>query len=404
MTQIKLPEAFADLVKPARYKCYYGGRGSGKSHSIAAALLLIGASKPIRVLCCREVQRSIRDSVKRLLDDKIEAFGLSNFYTSTDTEVRGKNGTLFVFAGLRTNPDSIKSMEGIDIAWVEEAHAISQRSLDFLIPTIRKPGSELIFSWNPDQETNPIEVFRASPPPDCVLRKVSWRDNPWFPDVLKREMEWDKGRDPEKYAHVWEGEYSIRSETRVFTNWRVEEFTTPEDVERLYFGADWGYSVDPTVLIRAWIDGRTLYVDHEAYAVGVEIDETPDLFRAVPGADEWPICADSARPETISYMRRQGFDIKSAKKGPNSVMDGIEFLRNYDIVVHPRCRHTIDELTHYRWKTDPNTDEVLPVLQDKDNHVIDALRYAVESTRRAKPVNLAITGAGKMDNWARVGR
>ena len=226
------------------------------------------------------------------------------------------------------------------------------------------------------------------------------------------EMEHDKARDPDRYAHVWEGSYLLRSDSRVFNNWRVEEFETPEDVERFYFGADWGYSIDPTVLVRCWISGRTLYIDHEAYGVGVEIDETPELFDTVPGASwfteegerkpGWPIVADSARPETISYVRKAGFDIKPAKKGPSSVMDGIEFVKNYDIVVHPRCTHTADELRHYRWKVDKLTDEVLPVLEDKKNHVIDSIRYALERVRRAtKPKLGRMPDLGKMDNWTR---
>jgi phage terminase large subunit len=188
-------------------------------------------------------------------------------------------------------------------------------------------------------------------------------------------------RDPEKYAHVWLGEYLRNSEARIFKNWKVEEFETPEDA-RFYFGADWGFSIDPTVLVRCWMSGRTLFVDQEAYRVGVEIDRTPALFETIPGSKRWPITADSARPETISYMRRHGFgNIGPATKGAGSVEEGIEFLKTYDIVVHPRCRHTSDELTFYSWKVDPLTSEVLPVPADKHNHVIDALRYAVEGVR-----------------------
>lgn len=380
---VRLPDAFQDLFRPARYKAYYGGRGSAKSHSFATALILQAAERPLRILCCREVQRSIKDSVKRLLDDKIEETGLSAFYQSTDTEIRGMNGSLFVFAGLRTNPDTLKSMEAVDIAWVEEAHAVSERSLNILVPTVRQPGSEIWFSWNPQNENDPVDVrFRSEPPPNSVVREVSYADNPWFPDVLREEMEWDRRRDPDKYAHIWLGEYVKRSEARVFHNWRVESFDTPSDA-RFYFGADWGFSVDPTVLVRCWVKGRTLYVDTESHKVGLEIDHTPSKWREdIPGCERWPITADSARPETISYMQRQGFNIRPARKGPGSLEDGVEFLKSFDIVVHPRCRHTADELSLYSYKVDQQTDEVLPQLQDKHNHVIDALRYAVESMRR----------------------
>jgi phage terminase large subunit len=380
---IKLPEAFAPLFQPARYKAFYGGRGSAKSHSFAAALIIQAAQRPLRVVCCREIQRSIKDSVKRLLDDKIEQLGLRDFYHSTDTEIRGQNGSLFVFAGLRTNPDTLKSMEAVDIAWVEEAHSVSERSLNILVPTVRQPGSEIWLSWNPTNENDPVDVrFRDQPPPNSIVREVSYADNPWFPDVLREEMEWDRRRDPDKYAHIWLGEYQKRSEARVFHNWRVESFETPADA-RFYFGADWGFANDPTVLIRCFVNGRTLYVDAESHKVGLEIDHTPARWREdIPGCERWPITADSARPETISYMQRQGFRVKPAKKGQGSLEDGVEFLKSFDIVVHPDCKHTADELSLYSYKVDQQTDEVLPQLDDKHNHVIDALRYAVESMRR----------------------
>lgn len=366
------------------------------------------------------MQKSIKDSVKRLLDDKIKAYGLSGFYDSLETEIRGANGSLFVFAGLRTNPDTIKSMEGADIVWVEEANRASQRSLDILIPTIRKPDSELWFGWNPERPDDPVDkMFRGDggPPPKSIVREVSYRDNPWFPDVLRDEMEHDRRRDPDKYAHIWLGEYQKRSEARVFRNWRVEHFETPPDA-RFYFGADWGFSVDPSVLVRCWIDGRTLYVDREAYKVGCEIDHTPALWagsddqqparwtnpygwQGIPGAKRWPVVADSARPETISYMRARGFNVTAARKGPGSVEDGVEFLKSYDIVVHPDCRHTADELSLYSYKIDKQTDEVLPVLDDRKNHVIDGLRYAVEGLRRglAGNDNVSMAGMAKVSIW-----
>lgn len=402
---IKLPEAFAPLFQPARYKAFYGGRGSAKSHSFAAALIILAAQRRLRVVCCREIQRSIKDSVKRLLDDKIEQLGLQDFYQSTDTEIRGQNGSLFVFAGLRTNPDTLKSMEAVDIAWVEEAHSVSERSLNILVPTVRQPGSEIWLSWNPTNENDPVDVrFREQPPPNSVVREVSFADNPWFPDVLREEMEWDKRRDPDKYAHIWLGEYQKRSEARVFHNWRVESFETPEDVERFYFGADWGFANDPTVLIRCFVKDRTLYVDAESYKIGLEIDHTPAKWKTdIPGCEQWPITADSARPETISYINRQGFRVKPAKKGKGSLEDGVEFLKSFDIVVHPRCKHTADELSLYSYKVDPQTDEVLPQLSDKHNHVIDALRYAVESVRRSRGAKkLAAPGGERQTNWARI--
>jgi phage terminase large subunit len=390
--EIQLPESFrflwseqADDGLPVRYRAAHGGRGSAKSHSFAEALVLKAAERPLRIGCFREIQKSIRDSVKRLLDDKIRESGLQSAFVSTDTEIRSKNGSLFIFGGLRTNPDAVKSTEGLDIAAVFEASRVSQRSWDLLIPTVRKPGSEIWAEWNPENETDPVDVMFRGPdgaPPGSLVRQVNWNDNPFFPEVLKQELEWDRKRDPDKFEHIWNGGYLRNSETRVFRNWRVEEFEIdPEWVMRQ--GADWGYSIDPSVLVQCAIVGKTLYITHEAYMVGCEIDSLPDLFMTVPDAEKWAITADSARPETISYMQRHGFrKMFRAVKGARSLEEGVEFLRSFDIVVHPRCKNTIAELTHYRYKTDPLTGAILSVLEDKDNHVIDALRYACEAARR----------------------
>jgi phage terminase large subunit len=386
---IQLPKWSEILFdESARYIAVKGGRGSGKSRSVATALNLRAAAKPLRILCVREIQKSIRDSSKRLLDDDAERIGLTSFYNSLETEVRGANGSLFLFAGLRHNIDSIKSMEGIDICWVEEAQSVSKTSLETLIPTIRKPGSQIIFTWNPKHESDPIEEMfgRDDLPPDSRLHTVNYTDNPWFPDVLQKEAAYDLSRDPEKYNHVWMGGYLRNSESRVFRNWTVEEFEAPADA-LFRLGADWGFASDPSVLVRCHIVGRKLFIDYEAHMVGCEIMDLPSLFMSVPGAEKWPITADSARPETISHMRNNGFPkIQAAVKGPKSIEDGIEWLKSFDIVVHPRCRHTIDELTMYSYKTDPLTQLVLPLLEDKNNHIIDALRYACEGARRANIV------------------
>ena len=382
--EIELPQAFHDLFRPSRYKAFYGGRGSGKSHSMATALVLLAAERPLRILAAREIQRSIRDSSKRLLDDRIEALGLGRRYRSTAEAIRGRNGSTFLFAGLRSNPESIRSVEGVDIAWVEEAATVSRASLDILVPTIRKPGSELWFSWNPRHPTDPVDaMFRGGPPrPDAILRRVNYADNPWFPAVLDAERLWDRAHDPEKHAHIWEGGYRLHSEARVFRRWRIDDLDVPEGA-RPYFGADWGFAADPTVLVRCFLMDRVLYVDREAYRVGCPIDEVGALFRTIEGADAWPITADSARPELVDHLRRQGFRIRAARKGKGSLEDGIAFLQSLDIVVHPGCRHAIDELTLYAHKVDALTGDVLPVLEDRNNHVIDALRYALEAVRRS---------------------
>lgn len=389
--QIKTPAWAEPLLAPARYKGAWGGRGSGKSHLFAEMLIEQHILDPnTSSVCVREIQKSLQQSVKRLLELKIREMNVQHLFEVQESLIKRRDGRgLITFIGMQNHTnDTIKSLEGFDRAWVEEAQSISQRSLDMLRPTIRKPGSELWFSWNPSAATDPVDALLRGDqaPPDAVVVRVNWNDNPWFPDVLRAEMEFDRRRDPDKFAHVWGGGYLALSNARVFRNWRVEEFDAPADAT-FRFGADWGFATDPTVLVRCYVVGRTLYIDHEAYQVGCEIADTPSLFLSVPEAEKWPIVADSARPETISHMRRNGFPkIQPAVKGAKSVEEGVEFLKSHDIVVHPRCKHVIDELTHFAYKTDPATSAVLPVLQDKNNHCLDAMRYALEGVRRIQQV------------------
>jgi phage terminase large subunit len=383
--QIPTARVFVPLLSPARYKGAHGGRGSGKSHFFAELLIEDCVANPgLRAACVREVQKSLKNSVKLLVEDKIKALGLSGF-ESLEAEIKTPGGGVIIFQGMQNHTaDSIKSLEGFDRCWVEEAQSLSQRSLDMLRPTFRKPGSEMWFSWNPNKPTDPVDQFLRGEvmPTDAVVVEANYSDNPWLPAELRADLEDDRIRDPDKFAHVWGGAYALNAQARVFRNWKVEAFDTPGDaIHRM--GADWGFAIDPAVLIRCHVEGRTLFVDQEAWEVGCEIDKTPALFDTVEGARKWLIRADSARPETVSYMRRQGFKIVEAIKGPGSVEDGIEFLRAFDIVVHPRCKHVAEELAAYSYKIDPHTEEILPLLEDKNNHTIDALRYALEELRRS---------------------
>jgi phage terminase large subunit len=392
--KVELPEAFQFLAQPARYKVAYGGRGSAKSWSVARVLCLLAASKPIRILCARELQSSIRDSVHRLLADQIEALNLSARLEIQNAEIRGVNGSLFIFEGLRHNTTKIKSMEGIDICWVEEAERVSEESWKILVPTIRKPGSEIWVTFNPEQETDPTYTrFVKNPPPDAIVRKVNHDQNPWFPIELRKEMEYDYRVDPDSAAHIWGGECKKIGDAQVLKGkWTIGDFTPEADWNGPYYGADWGFSQDPTTLVRMWIHKRTLYIEYEAYGVGVEITETPALFDNVPGSRKHTIRADSARPETISYMKRQGFNIMAAKKGPGSVEDGIAHLRGYEkIIIHPRCKYAAQEARLYSYKVDKLTGDILPILLDANNHIIDAIRYGLEPV--IKPAKLIMEWA-----------
>lgn len=207
---IQFPAKLSCLFKPKRRKVLHGGRGSGKSWAVARALLLLGAQRPLRILCTREVQKSIKDSVHRLLTDQIQSMGLGSHYEVLETEIRGRNGTLFVFAGLAQHTvESVKSFEGVDIVWVEEAQVVTKRSWDVLTPTIRKTGSEVWITLNPDMETD--ETFkrfvdgRPEESDDSFVIQMNWRDNPWFPHELEKERQDTLARDPENYENIWEG-------------------------------------------------------------------------------------------------------------------------------------------------------------------------------------------------------
>lgn len=384
---IETPRAFVPLLEPGRYKGAHGGRGSGKSHFFAELMIEMHIASKTDSVCIRENQKSLDQSVKKLLESKIEALNAGAYFEVQDAKIKANNGGVVIFQGMQNHTaESIKSLEGYDRAWVEEAQTLTQKSLDMLRPTIRKEASELWFSWNPRFETDPVDALLRGddPPPGAIVVEANYSDNPWFPDVLREEMEYDRKRDPEKYTHIWLGAYQRNSEARVFKNWRVEEFEVPPGA-LFRQGADWGFSIDPSVLVRCYIDGRNLYVDHEAYQVGCEIDRLPDLFLSVPEAEKWPVVADSSRPETISYMQKHGFPkMLAAVKGSRSLEEGVEWLKSFDIIVHPRCKHLIDELSLYSYETDPMTGQVIPKLKDKDNHVIDALRYACEGVRRAQ--------------------
>lgn len=384
---INTPRWFLPALEPHRYLGVYGGRGSGKSHAVGELIVEGHILEKRNTVCLRETQKSLQFSSKKLIADKIESMNAGAYFEVQDKRILTKHGGIIIFDGLANHTsDSIKSLEGFDEAWFEEAQSASQRSLDILRPTLRKKGSRLIFTWNPGFASDPIETLLRGPstPPRTILLKANYSDNPFLPPELQEEMEYDRGRDPDKYSHVWLGEYQTNASARVFQNWRIEECEPPSGTV-LRYGADFGFSIDPSVLLRCWIEGRNLYIDYESWQLGCEIDRLPDLFMSVPDSERWPLVADSSRPETISYLRNHGFPkILSAVKGARSVEEGIEFLKSFDIIVHPRCTHLIDELALYQYKTDPVTGLVVPILKDKDNHCIDALRYACEGTRRAK--------------------
>lgn len=380
------------VYRPSRYKVAYGGRGGAKSWGFARVLLMLSAHRKLRVLCAREFQNSIADSVHKLLSDQIGTLGLAPWFDVTQTSIKSRVGSEFLFKGMRHNVNEIKSLEGIDIAWVEEAQRTSKDSWGILIPTIRKDGSEIWVSFNPEEADAPTYVdYVVAPKPGTLSVEVNYPDNPWFSAVLREEMEHSRRTDTDAYEHIWLGKPKQASDAQVLHGkYRIEAFETPASVERFFYGVDWGFSTDPLAAVRCWIRDNVLYVDHEAYRHGVEIRDTPATLDTIPGARAWPLKADNSRPETISAVRAAGFNISGAAKWPGSVEDGIAHLRSFDaIVIHERCKHTAIEARLYSYKVDRVTGEVLPSLLDKNNHAIDAIRYSLDGYIRRRSASVA---------------
>ena len=426
---VRFPPGFEYLFRPKRYKVAVGGRGSAKSWSYARALLLAAAAGPERVLCARELQNSISESVHRLLSDQIAELGLSYCFEVNNQSIRrlpygpADPGSEFFFYGIKTNPNKVKSAEGITKCWVEEADKVSENSWEILIPTIRAPGSEIWITFNPDEESDPsYQRFVANRPPDdvCVTRTFNWHDNPWFPEVLRAEKDYLYRVDPEAAAHVWGGECRRNASSQIFRGkYAVEGFEVPaERFDRRaqgwdgpYFGVDWGFSGDPAVMTKLWVrdyaPGKTkgtLFVEYSVGGRYIEQDDLGPLFLSVPEAADRVIYADCARPETISHVRNKtGLRIEPCEKWDGCVEDGIDFLRSFErIVIHPRCKdpgpgeRVVDhemEARLYSYKVDRLTGDVTRDIVDKHNHCWDADRYALQ------PLIMQSTSSGV---WARL--
>jgi phage terminase large subunit len=398
---------------PSRYRVAPGGRGSGKSHGVATAIVLRMLTEHMRVLCARELMNSLSESVHTLLEAKIEALGLYEFFEITNNSIRCiTSGSEILFKGLYQNASGLKSLESIKLCWLEQAEAVSKDSLEILKPTIRDEGSEIWMTLNPDNPEAPAQEYADGKKADTLRDHFIYLDNPWWNGVLEGERVDMQRTDPDAYGHTYLGMCRFASEAQVFAGKYVIEAFEPdvkpnkqyeiakdaftrlgrhEELTQIlrkeretswqgpFQGADWGFSADPTVLVRCWIFQRVLYIEYEAFAVGCDIDKTPALFDQVPDARKYVTRGDSARPETISYMKQNGYPkLTAAQKWTNCAEDGVAFMRSFDrIVIHPRCTHTAEEFRLYSHKVVKLTGDILPDLEDRNNHSIDALRYAL---------------------------
>lgn len=387
---MQVPEWALPFLKPYRMKGMKGGRGGGKSHTGIELQLLEFVKNPNRkVVFIREVQRSIKDSVYRLIKDKIRALGLQSYFHVTTNEIRCTKGEgVMLFIGMADHTAiTIKSLEGMDCAHVEEAQTLSQNSIEILLPTIRKPGAEVWFFWNPKRATDPVDrLFASLLPGEGVLITVNYTQNRHASATMIAEAERCKRSDLDKYKHVWLGGYEEHSEARIFKHLLVDqEFEFPKGVARR-FGLDWGFG-DPLVLLNGYAEmgeegmDRHLYIRHEAYEEGVELSDTKAHLLQVPEVMKWTITAGKDRPERIKDLKKQGFKIKACIGGNNSEIEGVEYLQDFIIHIHKDCPMAKEEFENYKHPIDKMTGKVMPTLPSLKNHTVEAARYMVEDMR-----------------------
>jgi phage terminase large subunit len=385
VANVQLGEAFGPLFQPFRYKALFGGRGTAKSVSISTALSLIAHKSRKRIVCGRQFQNSIRDSSKSTIEAAITNLNLQREFNVTHNEiVHRKTDSRFTFVGLERNKDSIKSLNDVDIFWIEEARNVSNESLEILIPTIRKPGSEIWASWNPVFADDPIDDFfrGAHPPKNAYIRHVKIHDNPWFyASPMALEMERMKRANFNRYKHVWLGEYDELDDSRIFTNWSVGRMPISHK-DRPYFGLDFGFSGDPSALIKVYVfeKEKIVYISQEMYGK-YTLTDLPEMMMTVDESRKFPIVADNSRPEDIHFLRTKGFNCVASKKGAGSIRTGINWLLGYKIVIAPECVNMQNEARLYSWQTEKLTGKVLPITCDDYNHGWDAVRYATEEVR-----------------------
>ena len=387
----QFPDKLSFLFRPARFKTTHGGRGSGKSWGYARALLILGAQKPMRILCTREVQKSIKDSVHKLLGDQIQKLGLGGFYQVLETQIRGKNGTEFIFAGLAEHTvESIKSYEGVDIVWVEEAQAVSKRSWDILIPTIRKPGSEIWATLNPElEDDDTYQRLVAHPAEGSVVVDLNWRDNPWWDEIQEKNRLDTLKRDPENYENIWEGKPKRTVDGAIYVK-EIDKLYEDKRIRNVPY--------DPllkvhTVWDLGWNDAMTIIMVQRSSSEIRVIDYIEDSHKTLDeyvallekkeyrwGTDFLPhdgaardFKTGKTSQEMLQAMKRRVQIVENM-----SIENGIKAAR----MIFSRCYFDetkagklVARLKRYRRSIPTTTGEPAAPLHDENSHGADAFRY-----------------------------
>ena len=402
----EIPLITANFAQPGHTRIFKGGRGSGKTRALALrSALRVYQLAELGVegvfLASREHLNSLDESSMAEIKAAIrEVPWLVDYFDMGEKYIRTKNRRIsYAFAGLRHNLDSIKSKARIVGNWTDEGENVPDVSWRKLLPTLRGEGENWIaenwVSYNPESpESATHKRFVENPPDGCIVTTVNWSDNPWFPKVLDRQRLEDFERRPEIYDHVWEGAFLTLTDAQVFAGkFAIDEFEPRPDWNGPYQGLDFGFAQDPTAALRCYVGGDTLYIRHEAGKAKLELDDTArHITDRIDGFAQYATRADSARPESISYLVRHGLPrVEAVSKWPGSVEDGVAFLKSFaKIVIHPDCPQTAREFRLYSYKTDRLSGDILPTIVDANNHFIDALRYAISPLIKARSASKVV--------------
>lgn len=399
--KIQIPVEFKRLFdNDWREAAIYGGRYSLKSHTVARFLLVTARLQKTKIACFREFQNSIADSSKQLLADLIKEYEMNDFEITDNSIVNRITGSDFIFKGLHHNEQSVKSIEGIDIAWVEEAQTVSKDSIDILTPTVRKPGSKIIYTYNRLLEDDPVhQRLVIEGRPNTLLINVNYDiaiGHGMMPDVILQEIEDDKAKRPALYKHKWLGEPNSL-EKKIYKDWLfIDEIPHEARLER--YGLDFGYTNDPTALIAIYKFNDGFILDELLYSTGLE---NPKIASYLINLEKALVVADSSEPKSIAEIASHEVMIKGARKGADSQLFGIQFVQNQRISVTKRSSNLIREYQKYFWQTDDN-DKIINKPQDGNDHALDAVRYAMTSIypdyRQRLPTAKFATGKFVLDN------
>lgn len=385
---INIPIEYKRLFdKDWREAAVYGGRYSLKSHTVARYLLIRARMEKVRVGCFREFQNSISDSSHQLLKDLIEKYELNDFQVTDKAIINTVTDSDFLFKGLWNNEQSIKSIEGIDIAWVEEAQTITETSLEVLTPTVRKKGSQIIYTYNRDLEDDPVHKrLVLDGRPNTLIINVNYdiaEKYGMLPDVIKQEIEDDKEKRPALYKHKWLGQPSNNLERKIYSDWAIIE-AIPHEARLERYGLDFGYSNDPTAIVGIYYYNGGYILDEVCYQKGLSNKRISEII--LNQEKQSLVIADSAEPKSIDEIRLYGVNILPAEKGPDSINYGIKILQDERISITKRSANLIQEYRNYMWKTDRN-EKILTIPESGNDHLLDAVRYGITSLKKI-PTNI----------------